>query len=59
MLSLGFTGNSNFVSVLKNNSKDWETLADNFVEKADSLHIRSFYETEKYGNLIVSKAAQC
>jgi len=54
MLSMGFAGNSNFVGVLKKNSKDWVTLADNFVERADNLHIRSFYETEKYGNLIVS-----
>ena len=59
MLSMGFAGNSNFVGVLKKNSKDWVTLADNFVERADNLHIRSFYETEKFGNLIVSGAAQC
>ena len=46
-LSLGFAGNSNFIRVLKESSKS-------FVERADRLFIRSFYETEKYGNLIVS-----
>ena len=53
-VSLGFAGNTNFVNVLKKSSKDWLYLSDNFVERADSLFIRSFYETEKYGNAIVS-----
>ncbi|KAH6640994.1 P-loop containing nucleoside triphosphate hydrolase protein [Chaetomium tenue] len=52
-LSLGFAGNSNFVNVLKESSKDWVKLSDRFVERADSLFIRSFYETEKYNNVIV------
>ncbi|EAQ86438.1 hypothetical protein CHGG_07691 [Chaetomium globosum CBS 148.51] len=51
-LSLRFAGNSNFVSVLKESSKDWVKLSDSFVERADSLFIRSFYKTEKYGNVI-------
>lgn len=53
-ISLGFAGNSNFVRVLKESSKDWVRLSDSFVERADKLFIRSFYETEKYGNVIVS-----
>ncbi|KAK4031373.1 hypothetical protein C8A01DRAFT_21392, partial [Parachaetomium inaequale] len=52
-VSLGFAGNSNFVRVLKESSKDWVRLSEAFVERADSLSIRSFYETEKYGNVIV------
>ncbi|KAH8881765.1 TPR-like protein [Thozetella sp. PMI_491] len=52
-LSMGFTGNSNFVGILKSSSKDWVRLSDNFVERAEKLYFRSFFETEKYGNLIV------
>jgi len=53
-LSLGLAGNVNFVSILKKSSKDWVWLSDSFVERAESLFIRSFYETKKYGNVIVS-----
>ncbi len=55
-LSLGFSGSSNFVNILRSNSKDWVKLSDNFVERAGTLAIRSFFETEKYGNLMVSYA---
>ncbi|KAH6634743.1 hypothetical protein B0J18DRAFT_406351 [Chaetomium sp. MPI-SDFR-AT-0129] len=52
-LSLGFAGNNHFIGLLKENSKDWVKLSDSFVERADNLFIRSFYETDKYGNVIV------
>jgi hypothetical protein len=54
-LSLRFSGNGNFVSVLKSSSKDWVKLSDDFVERAENLYFRSFFATVKYGNLIVSK----
>ncbi|PWI64506.1 hypothetical protein PCL_09587 [Purpureocillium lilacinum] len=52
-LSVGFAGNSNFVSVLRSSSKDWVRLSDNFVERANNIYFRSFFETTKCGNLIV------
>ncbi|KAJ6436674.1 hypothetical protein O9K51_10793 [Purpureocillium lavendulum] len=52
-LSMGFAGNSNFIKVLRSSSKDSVRLSENFVDRAKTIHFRSFFETDRYGNQIV------
>jgi hypothetical protein len=52
--SIGFRGNDKFLDALKRDSKDWRELSESFVERGADLRIRTFYETEKIGNLLVS-----
>jgi len=53
-ISVGFVGNNNNVRFLKTNSKGWVKISDQFVQRGKGLAFRSFYETQKTGNLIVS-----
>ena len=53
-LSLGFVGNVQFLESLKRNSVVWRSISNEFVHRAKRIHIRSFYETKKIGNQIVS-----
>lgn len=51
---LGVGGNSRFVEALKKDPKTLDDISRPFVERAANLSIRTFYETEKMGNLLVS-----
>ncbi|KAJ6439085.1 ankryin repeat protein [Purpureocillium lavendulum] len=53
ILSMGFAGNSNFTSVLRSSSKDWVRLSENFIDRANRIYFRSFFETDRYGNQII------
>ncbi|KAG9759988.1 hypothetical protein KCU73_g3113, partial [Aureobasidium melanogenum] len=52
-LSLGFRGNSKFLESLSSKSADWMRISRDFVHRATSLQIRTFYETDRLGNVIV------
>ena len=51
--SLGFGGNTGYLEALKSNSHVWHDISKQFVKRAISLKIRTFYETEKVGNILV------
>ena len=51
---LGFGGNTAYVSALKRNSTAFASISDSFIERGSHLVIRTFYETEKMGNQLVS-----
>lgn len=51
---LGFRGNTTYVSALKRNSPTFASISDSFIERGSHLIIRTFYETEKMGNQLVS-----
>ena len=52
-VQLGFGTNTSFVEALKRNSKTFADISQSFIERAEHLKIRTFYETEKlYGNLV-------
>lgn len=55
-ISLGFRGNSKFLESLSSKSADWMRISRDFVHRAISLQIRTFYETDRLGNVIVSVA---
>lgn len=51
---LGFGGNRAFLKVLERNSGEWRTISRDFVQRAAQVSvIRTFYETERLGNLLV------
>jgi hypothetical protein len=52
--SLGFTGNPRFLSSLKKSSPEWMQISKLFVHRGTQLNIRTFFETDKLGNMIVS-----
>lgn len=52
--SIGGFGNPRLLESLKKNSKDWMRISNDFIPRAKSLEIRSFFETLKLGNVIVS-----
>lgn len=55
--SLGFVGSPSFAQVLKRNSPELSKVSSAFIQPASKIKtIRSFYETEKLGNDIVSQA---
>ena len=51
---LGWGTNTKFVEALKRNSPTFADISRQFVERAVSLTIRTFFETERWGNQIVS-----
>jgi|SRR5271154_2995607 len=51
---LGFRPNSEYVSALKRNSETLANISVQFIDRVTSLAIRTFYETEKMGNQLVS-----
>lgn len=53
--TLGFKGNQNFVEALKRNSREFWQISNAFIQPASKVKImRSFYETTKMGNQMVS-----
>lgn len=52
--SINFMGNPRFLESLKSNSPEWMRISKLFLHRATKLSIRSFYETNKLGNVIVS-----
>ncbi|KAH0170241.1 hypothetical protein KCU67_g2721, partial [Aureobasidium melanogenum] len=52
-LSLGFRGNTKLLESLSSKSADWMRISRDFVHRATSLQIRTFYETDRLGNVIV------
>lgn len=51
-LSLGT--NQKFIEALRRNSPTLADISEQFVERAHSLSIRTFFETERLGNQVVS-----
>ncbi|KAK4454854.1 hypothetical protein QBC34DRAFT_103225 [Podospora aff. communis PSN243] len=51
--SFGFSGNTNFLKALERSSPDWVRISRDFVERGRGLLIRSFYETERTGAILV------
>lgn len=53
--TIGFKGNQNFVDALKRNSPEFWQISNAFIQPASKVNIiRSFYETTKIANRIVS-----
>lgn len=54
--TLGFAGNKNFVKALKRNSPVFWQISNAFIQPASKVMIiRSFYETDKIANHLVSQ----
>lgn len=50
----GFGGNTRFLDALKKNSPEWREISKQFVQRADAVPlIRTYFETEKIGNIMV------
>ena len=47
--------NTNFVAALQENSKTFADISQQFVERAASVRIRTFYETEMFHNHLVCR----
>jgi hypothetical protein len=53
--SLGTVGNNRFVNALKRNSPEFASISKAFIQPASRFQlIRSFYESDKIGNQLVS-----
>jgi hypothetical protein len=52
-VQLGFGTHKTFVKDLTRNSATFAHIAQQFVERAAPLQIRTFYETDKMGNQLV------
>ncbi|KAI9795942.1 MAG: hypothetical protein M1833_006590 [Piccolia ochrophora] len=50
---LGLGGNTAYIDALKTNSSTWRAISKQFVERAEPLEIRTFYETERLGNVLI------
>ncbi|KAL8925462.1 MAG: hypothetical protein Q9172_002224 [Xanthocarpia lactea] len=50
---LGLGTNTNFVEALKRNSPTFSDISRQFVERAKLLTIRTFFETERWGNQVI------
>ena len=50
---LGWGTNTKFVEALKRNSPTFINISTQFVERAALLRIRTFFETERWGNQVV------
>jgi hypothetical protein len=51
---LGLRTNSTYVKALQRNSSTFAEISTQFVERAEPLSIRTFFETERMGNQVVS-----
>jgi hypothetical protein len=51
---LGFGTNSTYIAALQRNSQTFKDISEQFTEQAVELKIRTFYETEKMFNQLVS-----
>jgi hypothetical protein len=56
-LSGGFIGNEEFASGLQRHSNVWWDISRDFVHRAKAMEFRTFHETEKIGNQLVSREA--
>jgi hypothetical protein len=52
---LGFGTNTSFMEALKRNSTTFDNISKQFSECGANLPIRTFYETEKIWNQLVSR----
>ena len=50
----GYGGNPAFLGALKRNSDTWRDISKQFVQRAAPLKIRTFFETQRFHNLLVS-----
>jgi hypothetical protein len=51
---IGFGGNTSFLNSLKKSSSEWRAISRDFVQRGSELScIRTFFETERLGNLLV------
>lgn len=53
-LSLSFAGNTQSLRSLERDSEIWRVISHSFVQRGKRLNIRSFYETQRMGNQVVS-----
>src|SRR5271163_2306199 len=53
---LGLGTNPAYVKALQRNSPTFANISTQFVERAESLLIRTFFETERMGNQVVSSS---
>jgi len=53
---LGLRTNPTYVKALQRNSSTFAEISTQFVERAESLSIRTFFETERMGNQVVSSS---
>lgn len=53
---LGFGTNSTYIAALQRNSQTFADISEQFIERAVELKIRTFYETEKMFNVLVSNS---
>jgi len=52
---LGFAGNKSFLKALEKSSDEWRSISRDFVNRGAGLSsIRTFFETERLGNILVS-----
>jgi hypothetical protein len=55
---IGYWGNTAFLKALEKDSQTLRDISEQFVKRAPQLRIRTFYETEKLGNLLVREQSQ-
>jgi hypothetical protein len=53
---LGLRTNPAYVKALQRNSPTFANISTQFIERAAPLSIRTFYETERMGNQVVSSS---
>jgi hypothetical protein len=51
----GYGGNTVYLEALKRNSQTLRDISEKFIKPAAALKIRTFYETEKLGNILVRR----
>jgi hypothetical protein len=54
--SFGFAGNPAFLRSLERNSKVWLDISRDFVHRSTQLMIRTFFETDRLGDVTVSSS---
>jgi hypothetical protein len=50
---VGFGGNTAYLDALRKDSQTLRDISEQFVKRVASIKIRTFYETEKLGNMLV------
>lgn len=53
VVQLGRNTNTTYVKGLKENSKEFAHIAQQWIERGSKLQIRTFYETERYNGMLV------
>ena len=54
-LQLGFCTNPNFLKALQRNSETFSNISKQFIERGETLEIRTFYESKKIWNQLVCR----